>query len=152
MAVPAATCRPVGGQFRQASDACSYERTHPVNLVQRSGDPVSVVPMIVVTGRANVPFIHREAFVALATEMCAASRQDDGCIGYRVYADLEQPDEYVFIEEWADDDALQRHFAQPHTTRFMAALPDVLGGAPDALFHSVESTRRLVPGTGLVDV
>ncbi|HEX9482358.1 MAG TPA: antibiotic biosynthesis monooxygenase, partial [Solirubrobacteraceae bacterium] len=43
--------------------------------------------------------------------------QDDGCIGYRFYADLEQPDRYIFIEEWRDDEALQSHFTRPHTAR-----------------------------------
>jgi quinol monooxygenase YgiN len=73
--------------------------------------------MIVVTGRVQIPEELREQFLAIATEMCSASRGDDGCIGYRFYADLEQPERYVFIEEWRDDEALQSHFMQPHTAR-----------------------------------
>lgn len=106
--------------------------------------------MIVVTGRARVPAANRERFLELAADMCRRSREDDGCIGYRCYADLEQDEHYVFIEEWVDDDALQRHFAQPHTSAFMAELPGLLAGQPDALFHTVSSTRRLEPGRGLV--
>jgi len=108
--------------------------------------------MIVVTGRVVVPAHRREEFVRLATEMCAASRGDDGCVGYRFYADMEQPDRYVFIEEWRDEQALQSHFAQPHTARFMAGLPPMLGEEADALFHTVGSTRRLHPRRGLVAV
>ena len=108
--------------------------------------------MIVVTGRVMVPASRREEFLAIATEMCAASRGDEGCLGYRVYADLEQADRYVFIEEWRDEQALQRHFAQPHTARFMAALVPMLGEGADALFHTVDSTRRLDPQRGFLDV
>jgi len=108
--------------------------------------------MIVVTGRVHVPAEHRAAFAAVATAMCAASREEDGCRGYRVYADLEQDGRYVFVEEWADDAALQHHFAQPHTATFMGALPALLGEAPDVLFHEVAGTRRLELGRGLVDV
>jgi len=108
--------------------------------------------MIVVTGRVQVPAERREQFVAIATDMCAASRDDDGCIGYRVYEDLEQPSRYVFIEEWRDDEALQSHFSQPHTGRFMAALVPMLGAPADALFHTVAATRRLDPARGLVAV
>jgi quinol monooxygenase YgiN len=106
--------------------------------------------MIVVTGRLQVPAEKRERFVEVASAMCSASRGDEGCIGYRFYADLEQPDRYVILEEWADDAALQAHFTQPHTSAFMLALPELLGSAPDALFHTVEGTRVLDPGRGLV--
>ena len=78
--------------------------------------------MIVVTGRVRIAAENRERFVAVATEMCRHSREDDGCHGYRVYADLEQDDRYIIVEEWADDDALQSHFGQPHTATFMRAL------------------------------
>jgi quinol monooxygenase YgiN len=108
--------------------------------------------MIVVTGRIQIPAANRARFLEIAAEMCRRSRADEGCTGYRVYADLEQDDHYVFIEEWADDGALQKHFVQPHTSAFMAELPGLLGAAPDALFHTVAATRRLDPAAGLVPV
>jgi quinol monooxygenase YgiN len=108
--------------------------------------------MIVVTGRVAIPDERREQFTSIAAEMCAASRGDDGCIGYRFYADLEQPGRYVFIEEWRDDEALKRHFAQPHTSKFMGALIPMLGAPADALFHTVASSRRLDPERGFIDV
>jgi quinol monooxygenase YgiN len=108
--------------------------------------------MIVVTGRVHIAPENRERFIAVATEMCSRSREEDACRGYRVYADLEQDDRYVFIEEWAGDDALQRHFAQPHTATFMGALIPLLAGPADAVFHNVESSRKLDPERGLVGV
>ena len=108
--------------------------------------------MIVVTGRVQIPDASRERFVELATTMCRRSREDDGCIGYRVYADLEQPERYVFIEEWESDDALQQHFARAHTQEFLRDLAGLLGESPDALFHAVDSTRRLDLAHGLVPV
>jgi quinol monooxygenase YgiN len=106
--------------------------------------------VIVVTGRVHVPAGRRERFVEVATEMCRSSRAEDGCGGYRVYADLEQDDRYVFVEEWADDAALQRHFREPHTDAFMAQLAGLLGEPADALFHTVASSRRLDPARGLL--
>jgi quinol monooxygenase YgiN len=108
--------------------------------------------MIVVTGRMHVAPEHRERFVEIATEMCSRSREDVGCSGYRVYADLEQADRYVIVEEWADDAALQQHFTQPHTGVFLKALFPLLAEPADALFHAVASTRRLDPERGLVPV
>lgn len=108
--------------------------------------------VIVVTGRVHVPPENRQRFLEVATEMCRRSREDSGCAGYRVYADLEQADRYVFLEEWADDDALQRHFVQPHTSAFMADLAGLLGEPADALFHTTSSSRRLDGARGLVPV
>jgi quinol monooxygenase YgiN len=108
--------------------------------------------MILVTGRVHVPAAQRERFIAVATAMCSSSREEDGCGGYRVYADLEQPDCYVVVEEWADDEALQSHFVQPHTGAFMGDLRGLLDEPADVVFHTTASARRLVPGRGLVDV
>jgi len=108
--------------------------------------------MIVVTGRVRIAAESRDRFTEVATEMCRRSREELGCAGYRVYEDLEQPLHYVFVEEWADEEALQQHFARPHTGSFMAALGGLLDGPADALFHTTEQTRRLEPGRGLVPV
>jgi quinol monooxygenase YgiN len=108
--------------------------------------------VIVVTGRAHVSPEHRERFLAVATAMCAGSREDEGCSGYRVYEDLEQPDHYVFVEEWEDEDALQAHFTQPHTGAFMRDLGGLLAGPADVVFHTTVSARRLDPQRGLVPV
>jgi quinol monooxygenase YgiN len=106
--------------------------------------------VIVVTGRARVPPEQRARFIEVASSMCASSREDDGCEGYRVHEDLEQPDHYLFVEEWADEEALQRHFAQPHTAAFMRDLGGLLSGPADVVFHTTASARRLDPQRGLV--
>lgn len=106
--------------------------------------------MIVVTGRVQVPPEAREPFIEVARKMCRHSREDEGCSGYRVYADLEQDDRYVIVEEWADDEALQKHFAQAHTREFLTALGPLLGEPADAIFHTTSLSRRLDPARGLV--
>lgn len=106
--------------------------------------------MIVVTGRVRIAPENRERFAQVTTEMCRRSREEDGCDGYRVYADLEQEGSYVIVEEWADEEALQRHFSEAHTREFLAGLFPLLAEPADALFHTVASTRRLDPERGLV--
>ncbi|HLB20916.1 MAG TPA: putative quinol monooxygenase [Solirubrobacteraceae bacterium] len=106
--------------------------------------------MIVVTGRVRIASENRERFIAVSTEMCSRAREEEGCRGYRVSADLEQEDRYVFVEEWADEEALQRHFAQPHTATFMGGLIPLLAEPADAVFHTVELSRKLDPERGLV--
>jgi quinol monooxygenase YgiN len=108
--------------------------------------------VIVAVARLRIAPEHRDAFVAAASEQCSRSREEPGCESYRVHADLEQPDRYVFVEEWADEDALQRHMAQPHMIAFGQALAPLLAEPPAVEFHTVASSRRLDPGRGLVEI
>jgi quinol monooxygenase YgiN len=108
--------------------------------------------MILVTGRVQIPAEARDRFTQIATDMCSRSRKEEGCRSYRVYADLERPTRYVFLEEWDDDASLQLHFGEPHTRTFLASLGRLLAEPADALFHTTASTRRLDPARGLVPV
>jgi quinol monooxygenase YgiN len=99
--------------------------------------------MIVVVGRVSTDPDKREALIRIGQTVAAASRAEAGCIGYRLYGDTELEDEFVFIEEWESDEALQRHFATPHISEFMQAIPETVIAPPDVKFHTIESSRDL---------
>jgi quinol monooxygenase YgiN len=99
--------------------------------------------MIVVVGRVATDGARREELVRIGQAVAAASRQEDGCIGYRLYEDTENENQFVFVEEWDSQESLQRHFATPHIAEFMAAVPATLVAPPDIRFHTVESTVTL---------
>ncbi len=112
----------------------------------------SMAAVIVVVARLRIEPEQRERFVQAASELCARTREEDGCISYRVHGDLERPDRYVFVEEWRDDDALQRHFTQPHMAAFNRALGPLLSEPAEVEFHTIASSRRLDPERGVVAV
>jgi quinol monooxygenase YgiN len=99
--------------------------------------------MIVVIGRVRTDPDRRTQLIDLGQRVAEASREEEGCLGYRLYEDTETPDAFVFIEEWADEEALQRHFATDHIAQFMAAFPATLIASPDVQFHTVAGTRDL---------
>ncbi|HEX3511006.1 MAG TPA: putative quinol monooxygenase [Solirubrobacteraceae bacterium] len=99
--------------------------------------------MIVVVGRVRTDADKRAAMIEIGQTVARASRAEAGCIGYRLYEDTETPDDFVFVEEWQDDAALQEHFRTPHIAAFMASILDAIVGAPDVRFHEVASTRDL---------
>lgn len=57
-----------------------------------------------------------------AIAMAAATRKEPGCLDYAFSQDLSDPDLVRIAERWRDEDALQRHFTQPHMATFNAAL------------------------------
>src|ERR1700761_6802440 len=96
---------------------------------------------IVVVGRVRTDAARRERLIALGQQVAQASRDEAGCVGYRLYEDTEAENAFVFIEEWASEAALQEHFASSHIATFMSAFPETLTEPPDVQFHSVAATR-----------
>ena|SRR5438270_14100153 len=99
--------------------------------------------MIVVVGRVKTDGERRDALLRIGQKVVVASRRDPGCVSYRLYEDTEHPNEFVFIEEWESEAALQSHFATSHIAEFMRTMPATLTAPPDVKFHTIESTRNL---------
>ena len=99
--------------------------------------------MIVVVGRVKTDAERRERLIEVGQRVAQASREEPGCVSYRLYEDTERPNEFVFIEVWETEEALQRHFATEHIAHFMRAVPEALIEPPDVQFHTVASSRDL---------
>jgi quinol monooxygenase YgiN len=99
--------------------------------------------LIVVVGRVSTDAARRSELVRIGQAVAAASRTETGCISYRLYEDTEAMYEFVFIEEWESDDALQQHFATSHIRDFMRAIPATLVAPPDVKFHTIASSNDL---------
>ena len=104
--------------------------------------------MIVVVGRVQTDDARRDELVRLGQTVAAASREEAGCLAYRVYEDSEQPNHFVFVEEWESQAALEAHFATSHIATFMRDMPGTLVAAPDVRFHTVASSAGLADVAG----
>lgn len=74
-------------------------------------------------------------------EMLIPTRSEVGCIHYRFYQDVENPDAFSFVEEWESWDALNDHLCSEHVGRFLARLGDLLAEPPEGGFHEVIRSR-----------
>jgi quinol monooxygenase YgiN len=99
--------------------------------------------MIVVVGRVSTDAEKRDELVRVGQAVARASREEAGCLHYRVYEDTEAPDRFVFVEEWESMEALERHFATAHIAEFMRAILGVITAPPDVKFHEVSGSRDL---------
>lgn len=78
--------------------------------------------MIIITGSVLTNAENRAAIEAECVAHSQRSRAEPGCIAHNVHADCEQPDRLVFVEKWADAEALQAHFAVPESGAFVKAI------------------------------
>jgi quinol monooxygenase YgiN len=99
--------------------------------------------MIVVVGRISSDAERRSEAIRIGQALARASREEEGCLGYRFYQDTEAENDFVFVEEWEDEQALRRHFRTEHIAEFMRSVPATLVAPPDVKFHTITSTRDL---------
>lgn len=104
--------------------------------------------MIVVVGRVETDAEKRQELIRVGQAVAFASRQEAGCLSYRLYQDTESETDFVFVEEWESEEALQSHFATAHIAEFMKAIPATITAPPDVRFHTIESSRDLAEVSG----
>jgi quinol monooxygenase YgiN len=102
--------------------------------------------VLLVIGRVRCDSEKRGELIDLLQKMQDDSRQEEGCLRYGFFAAVEDPLSFIAVEEWADREALDRHFAQPHLQEFAAGLLDLVSERPEVAIHEVAGTSAF-PGT-----
>ena len=94
--------------------------------------------MIIVTGSVKArPETFAEA-VRISLEHVQRSRLEPGCLLHSVHTDVEDPHRLVFLEHWADRDALTAHFRVPESGAFAKALAQLAAVPPAMQIYRAE--------------
>jgi len=88
--------------------------------------------VIIVTGSVESPPESRAEVLRLSLEHVHRSRLEPGCLLHSVHHDVENPNRLVFLEHWADRDALDTHFRVPASGAFAKSL-GALAAVPPTL-------------------
>ena len=96
--------------------------------------------MLLVIGRVRCEPAQREKLAAACVRMQDASRREAGCLRYGFFAALEDENSFVAVEEWADREALDRHFAEPHLQQFAKTLLELVNERPEVAIHEIAGT------------
>lgn len=94
--------------------------------------------MILVLGSATAHAGSFPEVLALSREHVARSRAEPGCISHAVHQDTENPNRLVFVEQWADQAALQAHFRVPASRAFGKALAALSSDTQLRVFEASE--------------
>ena len=86
--------------------------------------------MVIVTGSVLGTPGTIDELMALSLEHVRRSRTEPGCISHAVHRDVEEPLRLVFVERWADQEALLAHFAVPASGAFVRAAAKLAATAP----------------------
>lgn len=80
-----------------------------------------------------------DELLAFALDHVRRSRREPGCISHAVSRDVEDPRRLVFVERWADREALQAHFAVPASRGFVKVLAAFAAEAPAMQLYEAQS-------------
>jgi quinol monooxygenase YgiN len=97
--------------------------------------------MIVVTSKLKSVPGSRAKVAELSRAAVEATRKENGCVRYELFASTEDDVTLQFIEEWTDIDSLKAHLKSPHLAAFKEARKDfVQDGAVLKLFDAKETS------------
>jgi len=75
----------------------------------------------------------------LLEELAAPSRQEPGCLDFRVLA-TGDPGELVLLSSWREEAALSAHYATPHYRHYRRLVGPMLARPSDVRLHYVSSS------------
>ena len=99
--------------------------------------------MVIQVVRVSIKPEERERWLALSRMNAELTRSEHGCMSYQVAEDVEWPNTFVIVENWASMEAQYAHFRQPGFSELMGTLGDLLAGPPEVAIYDVNSTMTL---------
>ena len=97
--------------------------------------------MIIVTGSVQGRPDTIDDLLAVSLTHVHRSREEPGCLLHSVHFDAEDPLRLVFLEQWADADALRAHFAVPASREFVNALSALAAAPPEMHIYDAERAK-----------
>ena len=97
--------------------------------------------MLLIVGTIRLPAQNLDAARPIMKRMADASRAEEGCFEYRYGEDVFDPGLIHVKEMWADQLALDRHFAPAHLAEWRAAWPTLEIGDRNLHLYEVDEPR-----------
>jgi quinol monooxygenase YgiN len=99
--------------------------------------------VIIIAGNVTVKPDRRDEWLQVAMAMSRASQAEDGCVTYRFYQDLEDPNLMLLFEVWESEEALEAHFKTDHIAEYRSKIPELIAGPSKLNRYEVSSARPL---------
>ncbi|WP_410605625.1 putative quinol monooxygenase [Amycolatopsis sp. lyj-90] len=94
--------------------------------------------MIFITAKFRVRPEHADRWPEIARDFTEATRAEPGCLWYDWSRSLEDPNEYVLVEAFRDDDAGAAHVGSEHFRTAQRELPPYLAETPQIINAKVD--------------
>lgn len=65
------------------------------------------------------------------------TRKEEGCISYKLLENNNDPTDFTFVEEWANDQAIDAHFTMPYVQSALSKVPALAAKPPEIHRYSL---------------
>ena len=96
--------------------------------------------MITITVKWDVKPEYADQFMDLTREFTEACRAEPGCLWFDWSRSVEDPNEFVLIEAFLDDDAAGAHVSSDHFKAGLDAIRPVLTATPKIVSRKVDGS------------
>ncbi|KAF0247912.1 MAG: hypothetical protein FD167_2688 [bacterium] len=86
-----------------------------------------------IVAQADKVEIVRETLLGLVEP----TRKEAGCISYQLLQNNADPTDFTFVEVWANQKAIDAHFATTYVQEALAKVPTLVAKAPDIQYYSI---------------
>lgn len=100
--------------------------------------------MIIVSGTLTVDPANHDRAADLMTTLAEATNQEEGCVQYAFWADLNVAGNFRVFEEWKDQAAIDAHMATPHMAEFLGAVGGLITGGTGIMRYDVSEATKLM--------
>jgi quinol monooxygenase YgiN len=107
--------------------------------------------MIFIAARFRIRPEHADAWPEISRSFTEATRAEDGCLWFDWSRSLDDPNEYVLVEAFRDDEAGAAHVGSEHFRAATTELPAYLVGTPQIVNTTVPGTEWSELGEMAVD-
>ncbi|MGI6766821.1 MAG: putative quinol monooxygenase [Lentihominibacter sp.] len=78
----------------------------------------------------TVPKENKGKFISMCEELVKKTREEEGCIDFDIYEDVEKDTEVAFIERWKDVRAIEIHCQMEFFGRIVPKIMELCEGDP----------------------
>jgi quinol monooxygenase YgiN len=103
--------------------ACNPKAPSPPVKPEVSVQPADYQKMI--TARVFIKPGSETDFISIAKMMIENSNKEEGCLGYMLYQDPYEKTNFIFVERYKNQAAIDVHFATPYFKEFGAKTADM---------------------------
>jgi quinol monooxygenase YgiN len=97
--------------------------------------PCTIIGMVVAKDET------REELREILTAQVAPTRAEPGCINYEFHVDAEDPNTFMFYENWRSRDDLDAHLKAPHLKPLFGRLDELLTRPVEIKFYEMLSRQ-----------
>lgn len=87
--------------------------------------------MVTVIVRVKAIEERRKEFLTLVSEFVEKTRKEEGCTAHEFLQDVNNKNNFVFVEKWVDEEAVNRHNNSDHFVRIIGQLRNLEEKEPE---------------------